>query len=344
MTATNNPNGDQGIFIRLPEPALELAFNLRFTEGRTFPQILRHLAALGYSIHGYDPALLNHHLRRHMLDTGRGHLLPRRAPRRTAAEARRNGRRFGAEIECKGLRPEVAAQALRDAGLNAQAEHYNHAVNAHWKVTTDGSLSGTACEVVSPPMTDTADLERAMKALRDAGGRIDRQCGLHIHHEVTDLSGAALAALIGMYERHQSEIDGLVSRSRRGRQSYLGPFHRGECARFQEAFRQVRDGEAEARIRHAASLGLGHRPESRYRNVNVHAFGIYGTIEFRQHQGTLNGRKATEWVRLGQAMIEAAKAATAVTAGNLLTDLAGAGHLPEPTRAYWARRAAALAA
>jgi hypothetical protein len=44
----------------------------------------------------------------------------------------------------------------------------------------------------------------------------------------------------------------------------------------------------------------------RYRTVNVTAYPKYGSIEFRQHQGTLSYAKMLRWVKLGQSIVEAA--------------------------------------
>jgi hypothetical protein len=43
---------------------------------------------------------------------------------------------------------------------------------------------------------------------------------------------------------------------------------------------------------------------SRYRTVNVASFGRTGTIEFRQHQGSLNGTKAVAWIEMLLALVE----------------------------------------
>ena len=41
----------------------------------------------------------------------------------------------------------------------------------------------------------------------------------------------------------------------------------------------------------------------RYRKLNMEAFWVHSTIEFRQHQGTLNADKAEHWIRLTGAMV-----------------------------------------
>ena len=47
--------------------------------------------------------------------------------------------------------------------------------------------------------------------------------------------------------------------------------------------------------------------QNRYLKLNLEAFGRYGTVEFRQHSGTLNGEKAEAWIGLLVALVNSAK-------------------------------------
>jgi hypothetical protein len=48
----------------------------------------------------------------------------------------------------------------------------------------------------------------------------------------------------------------------------------------------------------------------RYFKVNLQSYHTYGTVEFRQHSGTLNAAKAVNWVRLLDSFITATKSLT----------------------------------
>lgn len=270
------------------------------------------------------------------------------AARRVATE----GRRFGVEIECThadhyssesaGV---AAARAISEAGIACSYRGYTHAGIDGWKVVYDGSLSDGSCEVVSPPMTGFDELRTVLTALRSAGFRVDRECGLHVHHEVTDLTGSEIGALVRLYAGQQAALDALVAPSRRStrRARWCQPLHSTEVDRFARAFDTVGDDEFAVKQRRAMAAGIGGRPDSRYRVLNVHSFANYGTVEFRQHQGTLNARKVEAWVRLGQAMIEAARHADDIAVGSFLADLTGAGRLDVTTAEYLASRQATLA-
>ena len=44
---------------------------------------------------------------------------------------------------------------------------------------------------------------------------------------------------------------------------------------------------------------------TRYKTVNLACFSRYGTIEFRQHQGTHNGEKIVSWIKFVVALLDA---------------------------------------
>jgi hypothetical protein len=343
MPATYNATARRQPYHALPAAALDYALNRR-QAGATNPAILRELEALGFDTFGYDATLLNHHVRRTM--ASRGLALPTRDGRvRVAATGRTTarrasvraagrwgtGRRFGLELEVAGLDPYTAARALRAAGVDAQEEGYNHSTRSHWKVTTDGSVCG--CEVVSPPLASLDDLQTVCRTLTAAGGRVDLSTGLHVHHEAVDLSPAALAYVVRLMAHCADDLDALLAPSRRlhGRASnWCRRMGATEVDRLAAAFLQLPTrGSAEARRHAARELGLGGRPESRYRALNVHSYGSYGTLEFRQHQGTLSARKVADWVTLGQAILAYAATvpATLPSAGTLVATLVAEGHL-----------------
>lgn len=273
---------------------------------------------------------------------------PNRAARRAA---RVTNRRFGIEIECFGIRPSVAAQALRDAGLQAADEGYSHQTRTYWKVITDASVNGSGTgmgsglEVVSPPLSGPDGFDqvvKAMKALRDAGAQVDSTCGLHVHHEVTDLTPSSLAAFITAYIDNQSVIDYFVAPSRRA--------SRGN--RWCSGISGYEKDEILRRVAQVNSHGrdvLGRF--DRYRTLNVTSYPKYGTIEIRQHQGSLAGRKAVGWIKFGQALIAAAVAAdtaddattvVADDAAGLIAILTAQGGLETADAEYLTRRVETL--
>ena len=65
---------------------------------------------------------------------------------------------FGAELECflpYGISHREAAAKITAAGIECNAESYNHSARPTWKIVTDGSLGdySRGAEIVSPVLS-----------------------------------------------------------------------------------------------------------------------------------------------------------------------------------------------
>lgn len=204
-------------------------------------------------------------------------------------------RSFGIEVEHNGIALSNTRRALVNAGLQAIEDRYSaRAPQGVWKCTHDGSCGN---EAVSPVLNDEAglnELRDAMRAISNAGGHVDRRCGTHVHLDTSDLDGPAIARFVKLYVDHQEDIDDLMPRSRRGNY-YARRVDVVELDTIVQAFTAMR------------STPRGWGQERRYRSINVMAFPKHGTIEIRQHQGTLNFGKLRAWVMLLMAMVEVAR-------------------------------------
>lgn len=202
-------------------------------------------------------------------------------------------RTFGIEIEFRrpnsSLTPAQIATALRAAGLNAQEEGYNHQTRNYWKLIHDASSDR---ELVSPPLSGPeglAEVRTAMRVLRELGCYISSSEGMHVHVYAGDVDPTTVANVFGFYAHRQRTVfDNLVSRSRRG------------TARWCQGV-SVRDFE---RTMDYARRGTVSAVNGRYVTVNLDAYRRQRTVEFRQHQGSLNGRKACDWIELMLAVVQ----------------------------------------
>lgn len=255
-------------------------------------------------------------------------------------------RTFGIECEFFGINVATALAALHDAGFNAEFERYhaNTVPAGFWKVTTDGSVTsrgtGTSqgLEMVSPILQGQQgfdDAIKAVKALLNAGAKVDKTCGLHVHLGMDGLTGADLIKVVEVYTANTANINKVVASSRHNTRwarkqdlsaSYLSPF---------------KNATDSSQIK-ALSSNIPHN--ERYHAVNLKSYSAHGTVEFRQHQGTLNAEKVVSWVKFVMALTEKAVTTsdTSVEFGSfpeLLDNLP----LANETKQFLGRRADALA-
>lgn len=220
-------------------------------------------------------------------------------------------RKFGIELEIVDINQQTALRALRAVGINVQAEAYNHTTRGHWKFVSDASVRN-GFEVVSPVLRGEAGIEEAMtvaEALSDAGATVNRSCGFHVHFDAADLSVADVKAIVHRYADHEAEIDAFMPPSRRGNtNTYCQSVTRFLNRRFDEA-RTIDE--------------LAAAQSGRYFKVNLQSYRRHGTLEFRQHSGTVNANKVANWVRFLGEFIDQCKRPAAPTPAAELPALSG---------------------
>lgn len=208
-------------------------------------------------------------------------------------------RSFGVEIEACGIAPATLAAELSAAGVACRAEGYNHTTRNHWKVVSDGSVHGDRpFELVSPVLRGEeglAQVKIACEVLNRLGATINKTCGLHVHFGVGELEHEPKfwRNLINTYADLEPSIDSVMPPSRRGSNN---TFCRS-IARpgLREALARCHDLRAIERV---ATGG------NRYHKVNISSFWRHRTVEFRQHSGTTDFTKISNWVRLLSRLVE----------------------------------------
>lgn len=198
--------------------------------------------------------------------------------------------KFGVEIECFGV-----------------ATVPQEAINLGWIDKDDCSIDGQySLELVSPPLEfnkeNLKQVEHVMKLLREAGGQVNNTCGFHVHIDLGDAiadchAGTLFDTLTKRYRDLEPFTDTLVPLSRR--QS------RNTFCHSMEQF------SLPSRVLNNQTLSLEGRNDlsyiQRYQKINISAFIVHGTVEIRHFAGTLNGTKATSWIRFCHAFVSAAK-------------------------------------
>lgn len=202
---------------------------------------------------------------------------------------------FGVEIECL-----VAANLMRESAtrneMPFQYEGYNHVDNNHYyKFVSDSSIRGeNPIECVSPVLTGKAgmkSLENCCKALNEAGAQVNISTGLHVHIGAANLSDEAYINVFKNYQKLERVIDTFMARSRRANNSQWCRTLQGRnfmwCTTKSDIF-DAMNGD-------------------RYFKVNACSYARHKTIEFRQHQGSTDFEKISNWVNFCAKLVALSK-------------------------------------
>ncbi len=205
-------------------------------------------------------------------------------------------KKFGVEIESYGVNKESLIQGLTTAGIQVQAENYNHTTREHWKIVSDSSIQGEhAFELVSPILKGEEGLEQVKKVsevLVRLRAKINKSCGMHIHFDATDLTLNQWKNIFINYANLEGTIDHFMPISRRANNS-----------NFCQSIIRYKDLIATANsIRKISEI-----VSTRYTKINAQSFSRHNTIEFRQHSGTVEFEKVEKWVRFLHNLIDYSK-------------------------------------
>ncbi|QNF34342.1 amidoligase family protein [Adhaeribacter swui] len=214
-------------------------------------------------------------------------------------------RSFGVEFEAYGVTKEKLSDELERLGIVVEIEGYNHTTRNHWKIVTDASLTGSnTFELVSPVLRGEAGLEqveKVCKALKKCNALINKSCGMHIHFGANDFELKQWKNLYKNYLNYEGVIDSFMPLSRRGNNNQY-------CRSLMHHFRSERDAFAAIdAARDVEQLSRKVTGKSRYFKLNAESFFRHGTVEFRQHSGTIEIDKVLNWIKFLNNLIEFSK-------------------------------------
>lgn len=225
-------------------------------------------------------------------------------------------RTFGVELEFYGIPKYLLLSTMKVHGIPC-VEITNAAqavtVPVTWAVKGDGSVHGNEpAELVSPVLSGEAGLHevaRVCDLLYALGCEVNWSCGFHVHHNCGDYTGKNMLSLLRLYAKFEPTIDLLVAPSRRlNRNDHclslckdedlswitaLDPSERKRAFEIARAFSQ--------------RYHMTPRGSCRHHKVNIASYNRLRTVEFRQHQGTLEWEKALNWILFTQQLVSKAK-------------------------------------
>lgn len=192
---------------------------------------------------------------------------------------------FGVEMETYNVdRASLLAKAAENH-LPLEYQGYNHHdSNRVFKCVSDSSISGiNPIECVTPILkgrNGLASLKNACATLNAVGAKVNKSTGLHVHIGAKDLTPEQYCNVFANYQMLESLIDTFMANSRRENNNFFCKSLRGKYLRHchtREEVYEALDG-------------------SRYYKVNPCSWERHQTIEFRQHQGSTDFEKISNWV------------------------------------------------
>jgi len=192
---------------------------------------------------------------------------------------------YGIELETSSISIRSAQSALDAVGLN-------------WQCKPDGTR-GVNAEAVSPILNDGSLNESitAARALLRAGATVNKKTGYHIHLGADHYGNDGIAALVRNWYTAADAIGALVAPSRLNNHFCQHTLPESLVESWAESIRNGR---------------IDNAGQGRYRSLNLDSYQRHGTVEFRLHHGTLNGKKIQAWAEFCESL------ATFSTAGGIL--------------------------
>jgi hypothetical protein len=278
----------------------------------------------------------------------------------TALDADLTDYTFGVEIECYMPRNMGQRSLMADMiseGFQAVIGYYRDPVRPNvWKITQDGSLGDrrNGIEVVSPVLQGSEGIQqmrKMMKFLEEKGCTVRRQAGFHVHIGAEGRDVNFFRNLIKLYGHYEGAIDSITSQTRRANNN---SYCRSTKARVEDGARSLLIAAAtnidELALAYAGSL-LNIMPSypaqmenrlERFLKVNLAAFWRHTTVEFRQHQGTVDADKAEHWVRVCLRIYDAAVKGLQPEGDDSLQNFANTVNIPANELAFLQARVAQL--
>lgn len=213
--------------------------------------------------------------------------------------------KFGVELEVTVPDKRELIEKLEAKGIAIKTPYASstHAVveNA-WKIVYDGSINAgrgyEGCEIVSPPSYNFNELKIVCDVLEEVGAKVNSSCGLHVHHDIKDLKRKQIIRIYNFYNKFEKYIDMIHKASRKNN-------------RYAKSISGIIDrvNNSETRnelLRNVAGQGVSnsHYYGIRYYKINLRSFLYYGTIEFRQHAGTIKFEEISNWINFTHKIVE----------------------------------------
>lgn len=203
-----------------------------------------------------------------------------------------NALTFGVEIECFNVLRDSLINEVSQRNVAIQSEGYNHIDNnQYYKIVSDCSICGdNGQEVVSPILKGKKGLN-SLKSVCDSlnaiNAKVNRSTGLHVHFDASKISDAHFVRIFANYQTLETVIDSFMPQSRRANNN-----------RFCRSLEGIYYSLCQTKSDVISFNG------TRYLKVNAESYSRHKTIEFRQHSGTTEYVKISNWINFLRKLIQ----------------------------------------
>ena len=228
---------------------------------------------------------------------------------------------FGIEIEMTGITRATASKVI--AGyFHTSATHIGGGYDSYtvkdpedrnWKIMRDSSIECTnrqgerasqlySVEFVSPicQYKDIETLQELVRALRNAGAKVNGRCGIHVHVDASKHTPKTLHNIVNIMASKEDLLYKALNVNVR-REHYcekadtrfLDEVNKRPPLTMEQIKDMWYDGE---------DGSWRHYDDTRYHGLNLHSVFSKGTIEFRLFNSTLHAGKVKAYVQLSLAI------------------------------------------
>ena len=192
---------------------------------------------------------------------------------------------FGVEMETYNVDRAALLTKAAENHLPLEYQGYNHHdSNSVFKCVSDSSISGiNPIECVTPVLkgrNGLSSLKNACATLNAVGAKVNKSTGLHVHIGAKDLTGEQYVSVFVNYQMLETLIDSFMAGSRRANNNTYCMTLRGKRL-------------ANCHTQEDVCNAFGN---DRYYKVNACSWSRHRTIEFRQHQGSTDYEKISNWI------------------------------------------------
>tara|TARA_R110002020_G_scaffold51921_2_gene146466 strand:+ start:4681 stop:5706 length:1026 start_codon:yes stop_codon:yes gene_type:complete len=273
---------------------------------------------------------------------------------------------FGVELEIlipRDVSRDTIIMALNQHNIECHEEAYGHDTVEYWKMTTDCTVKPLSFsynyygenELVSPKLYGWAgkmELKKVLEILNEFGCIVNKTCGTHVHHDVTDMMlkskevvNTFLNTLVKTVIKYEHIIYRLIAPSRLKKigtgywtipaRVIFGKRTYAELLTVKNISKTIEDNLRDDCDRkyqnNGPGVGTGTTPystqQNRYSGLNLKNIWTRGSVEFRYHQGTLNFEKLWSWIVFTQSFIIVSKENNRVNFSNVQDGKGGLFHL-----------------